>query len=84
MGARLAYVNHASATAPAANPPVDLPHPSARCTSESFPDLRAGLFRGEKGMSIELHGVARLQLTVDDFASHGRLSERLLAAGDDR
>jgi len=32
-------------------------------------------------MSIELNGVAYIQLTVDDFASCGRLSKRLLAAG---
>ena len=32
-------------------------------------------------MSIEINGVAHPQLTGDDFASCGRLSNRLLAAG---
>jgi len=35
-------------------------------------------------MSIELNGMAHIQITVDDFASYGRLSKRLLAAGDNR
>ena len=35
-------------------------------------------------MSIEINGVAHIQLTVDDFASCARLSKRLLAAGDNR